>query len=533
MVEHQAEAKIVSIPQRISFLRNALIAVGVISIAIYLVSNAVSRRVQTHYQNVVAIREVFGAVKLTFNSGQLAITTFLHDPSRTALWAEKIKADANLDNLMVQIDTLKPSDELMTRFKTVLEMHETVLPLEKNIRSLIKVDPKAAIAEFIGNCLPNYATAGKALDEATDMLSQDLATAAEKLSLINSLSSVLMLTSVILGAVLGVLLSMRLGRAILTALEEVVEHLARETAQTKSEADGVYSVSTKLAATSSQQAAAVQETTASVEELNAMVSKSADNAARSATSSSESSAAVTQGKMVMQGMMRAIEEIHDSNKKMTDEIELSNTRISEIVKMIAEIGDKTKVINDIVFQTKLLSFNASVEAARAGEQGKGFSVVAEEVGNLAKSSGDAAREIDSLLTVSTGKVKAIVEESNTRIRQLMEGVKLKVDLGLRTARESEAVLDKILSGTQAVNQMVQEISSASHEQAQGVSEISKAMTELDGATHSNSKISGELAASAKKLRHQAEDLGDVVQSLESMIRKKDSKTEIAEVPVSV
>ena len=60
----------------------------------------------------------------------------------------------------------------------------------------------------------------------------------------------------------------------------------------------------------------------------------------------------------------------------------SNKEIQEIVKVIAEIGNKTKVINDIVFQTKLLSFNASVEAARAGENGKGFAVVAEEVGKL-------------------------------------------------------------------------------------------------------------------------------------------------------
>jgi methyl-accepting chemotaxis protein len=86
----------------------------------------------------------------------------------------------------------------------------------------------------------------------------------------------------------------------------------------------------------------------------------------------------------------------------------SNDEISSIVKVIAEIGDKTKVINDIVFQTKLLSFNASVEAARAGEQGKGFAVVAEEVGNLATMSGKAAEEISSMLGDSMGKVELIV-----------------------------------------------------------------------------------------------------------------------------
>jgi methyl-accepting chemotaxis protein len=76
-----------------------------------------------------------------------------------------------------------------------------------------------------------------------------------------------------------------------------------------------------------------------------------------------------------------------------NQINYSNEQMSEIVKVIQEIETKTKVINDIVFQTKLLSFNASVEAARAGEQGKGFAVVAEEVGNLAQMSGNAAKEI--------------------------------------------------------------------------------------------------------------------------------------------
>ena len=72
--------------------------------------------------------------------------------------------------------------------------------------------------------------------------------------------------------------------------------------------------------------------------------------------------------------------------------------------LISEIGNKTKVINDIVFQTKLLSFNASVEAARAGEHGKGFSVVAEEVGNLAHMSGNSAKEITQLLESSINRV---------------------------------------------------------------------------------------------------------------------------------
>jgi hypothetical protein len=93
----------------------------------------------------------------------------------------------------------------------------------------------------------------------------------------------------------------------------------------------------------------------------------------------------------------AIMEIQETNKKLVDDVLEGNRKISEIVELVKEIGNKTKVINDIVFQTKLLSFNASVEAARAGEHGKGFAVVAEEVGNLASMSGQASKEISALL----------------------------------------------------------------------------------------------------------------------------------------
>ena len=77
----------------------------------------------------------------------------------------------------------------------------------------------------------------------------------------------------------------------------------------------------------------------------------------------------------------------------------------------------------IVFQTKLLSFNASVEAARAGEYGKGFSVVAEEVGNLAQMSGIAAKDISALLQSSVKKVEQIATESKTKIDRLVQNSK--------------------------------------------------------------------------------------------------------------
>ncbi len=98
-----------------------------------------------------------------------------------------------------------------------------------------------------------------------------------------------------------------------------------------------------------------------------------------------------------------------------DEISQANTKLQSIVSLIEEIRNKTKVINDIVFETRLLSFNASIEAARAGVHGKGFAVVAEEVGKLASMSGKAADEIRALLETSTQEVDRAVKQTSDRV----------------------------------------------------------------------------------------------------------------------
>jgi methyl-accepting chemotaxis protein len=181
--------------------------------------------------------------------------------------------------------------------------------------------------------------------------------------------------------------------------------------------------------------------------------------------------------------------------------------------VISDIGDKTKVINDIVFQTKLLSFNASVEAARAGEQGKGFAVVAEEVGNLARMSGNAAKEISDMLDQSILKVRTIVQETKSSVQNLVEQGKSKVASGSEIAKECGHVLEEIVVSVSTVSRMSGEISVASSEQAQGVQEITKAVHQLDEVTQKNSATTHETATAAQHLASQADSLKHIVENL--------------------
>jgi methyl-accepting chemotaxis protein len=212
-------------------------------------------------------------------------------------------------------------------------------------------------------------------------------------------------------------------------------------------------------------------------------------------------------------MISSIDEINRSNTDIMTQIESSNQQISDIVKVISEIGNKTKVINDIVFQTKLLSFNASVEAARAGEHGKGFAVVAEEVGNLAQMSGNAAKEISQMLEGSIQKVEGIVNETKSSVEKLVVVGKEKVQTGTTTAKQCGEVLDEIVKSVTEVNQMIGEISTASREQAQGVQEINKAMSQMDQVTQQNAASSQEIAGAAEQLASQAESLRTMVEGL--------------------
>jgi methyl-accepting chemotaxis protein len=201
------------------------------------------------------------------------------------------------------------------------------------------------------------------------------------------------------------------------------------------------------------------------------------------------------------------------------DINESNAQIGEIVKVIREIDSKTKVINDIVFQTKLLSFNASVEAARAGEHGKGFAVVAEEVGNLAAMSGGAAEEISSLLESSIQKVESIAGLTKT-----------KVEGGTVVAQDCGSVLDDIVKSVTSVTKMAGEISSACTEQSQGVQEITKAMNQLDQMTQQNAATSEEAASAAEELSAQAESLNSLVRTLTQAVEGGSSNEVTQEAP---
>lgn len=288
-----------------------------------------------------------------------------------------------------------------------------------------------------------------------------------------------------------------------------------------SQVSEIISISSKsLAEGSSNQAASLNEISTAIEQMNIVVLKNAENSSNAARISTESRLSAVNGEKVVKDMIKAIDEIDVSNQTIMDQINESNKQITDIVKVIEEIGDKTKVINDIVFQTKLLSFNASVEAARAGEQGKGFAVVAEEIGKLAQLSGNAAKEIADMLTVSSNKVAGIVNETQAKVSVLIKSGKGKVEAGNSIAKQCSIVLNEIVSKVHAVTEMAEEISVSSIEQKEGFKLITKNVLEMDKVTRENTTLSRQTSETLQSLNLQSAELSKASSELSQMVGVK-------------
>jgi methyl-accepting chemotaxis protein len=171
------------------------------------------------------------------------------------------------------------------------------------------------------------------------------------------------------------------------------------------------------------------------------------------------------------------------------EITGSSDKISKII----------KVIDEIAFQTNILALNAAVEAARAGEAGMGFAVVADEVRSLAQRSAQAAKDTSALIEESITKSN----EGSTRLQRVAD------------------VMRAITESTVKVKTLVDEVNLGSQEQARGIQQISKAITQMDQVTQGTAASAEQGASASEELSAQAEAMGQAVRKLSQMVDSDD------------
>ncbi len=282
----------------------------------------------------------------------------------------------------------------------------------------------------------------------------------------------------------------------------------------------IVSASESLSSAANEQAAAIQETSASLEEITSMINVGGEHVRKTTTLSENNLSSVDNGKTIIEKMVQSIELVANSNNVMSKEVETTNVELEKIIQVINELGSKIKVINDIVFQTKLLSFNASVEAARAGEQGKGFSVVAEEVGNLAQMSGQSAQEITGMLDHSMKTVNSIIENTKNKMSIIISDSQAAINESVSIAGQCREVFDEIRGSSQDISSMATEISSASKEQTSGVNEVNKAVAQLDQATQTIAKDAQGVVAISSNVNTQSAEIKNLAENLKEIIDGK-------------
>jgi methyl-accepting chemotaxis protein len=247
-------------------------------------------------------------------------------------------------------------------------------------------------------------------------------------------------------------------------LTETIKVAAKEVANAAIE---ISSATTDLSQRTEEQAASLEETAASMEEISATVRKNAENAQQASRSAATAREIGSRGGAVVAQAVEAMGRIDESSH-----------RIAHII----------GVIDEIARQTNLLALNAAVEAARAGDAGRGFAVVAAEVRNLSQRPSQAAKDITDLITSSNARVK--------------DGVEL--------VNRAGAALDEIVASIKSVFDIVADIATAGAEQAAGIEQVNKVLTQMDEVTQQNSALVEENAATAKTLEQQSSQMDERV-----------------------
>ncbi|OPY58569.1 MAG: Methyl-accepting chemotaxis protein IV [Pelotomaculum sp. PtaU1.Bin035] len=242
-------------------------------------------------------------------------------------------------------------------------------------------------------------------------------------------------------------------------LNEVLSQISIAIEQVSTGAQQVSDSSQSLSQGAAESASSMEQVTSSMHEINAQIKQNAENAVQANQLATQARVHAEKGDEQMAQMVRAMEDINESA-----------TNISKII----------KAIDEIAFQTNLLALNAAVEAARAGKHGKGFTVVAEEVRNLAQRSAKAAKET----------------------AEMIEGSIKKTEVGTRIAEETSKALSEIVSGSIKVTDFISEIASASKEQSLGIGQIDQGLNQVDQVTQQNSASAEELAAASEEMSSQ-------------------------------
>lgn len=265
------------------------------------------------------------------------------------------------------------------------------------------------------------------------------------------------------------------GKSVSSSIDGIAHNLSITASNVTEASKKLTHTSNQLADGTTKQASSIQETSSTLEESASMLHQTTQNTKQAAILAKHAKDAASKGNVEMHKMLGSM-----------DELKKSSAEISKII----------KVIDEIAFQTNILSLNAAVEAARAGDAGKGFAVVAEEVRNLAQRSAQAAKDTAAII------------ESNINLSEQ----------GLKISEQVNGSLLEINNEANKVSELLDEISTASQEQEIGINQINKAISQMEYVVQANASTAQESSSSAELLSSYSDNMKDIINSLVGLVR---------------
>ena len=251
-------------------------------------------------------------------------------------------------------------------------------------------------------------------------------------------------------------------------MNKTLQEVHASSVQVLSSAEQVNTGAQSLSQGATEQASSIEELSANMQDISHSIRASTKTAGEAYKLQGEAGVAVLQSNEKMEEMRKAM-----------DDITAKSNEISKII----------KTIDDIAFQTNILSLNAAIEAARAGAAGKGFAVVADEVGNLAQKSAKAAQ--------NTG---LLIEETIEAVEK-----------GAKITEETAESLNSVSKSTEEVNTLIEKISSASSKDLEGITSLNQGLQQISSVVQANSATAEQSAAASEELTGQANKMNELVE----------------------